>query len=337
MSTPIAKKAVLGLDIGGANLKAAHTGGFTRHVPFALWKNPIGLAGALGPIIHAAPAHVALAVTMTGELCDCFESKREGVGAIIAAVRSVARTPVHVWTTDGSFIDVDSARCQPLKVASANWLALASFAGRLAPAGPALLIDIGTTTTDVIPLMDGKPVPTGLTDKARLETGELLYRGWRRTPVCALMADGAAEWFATFLDVYLVLKMVPEDSADCDTADGKPATRAAAHRRLARMICADLETSTHGECEQLASDLNLRLVSGIARSIETVSERLPDLPRAVIGSGSGEFVLPMAYRSPSGKKLPNSTALSLSQRLGPDISAAACAYAVAVLCAEQEE
>jgi probable H4MPT-linked C1 transfer pathway protein len=336
MSTPITQKAVLGLDIGGANLKAAHTGGATRHVPFALWKNPAGLAGTLRMIIDAVPAHDALALTMTGELCDCFESKREGVGAILAAVASVATAPVRVWTTDGSFIDMDKARSQPLKVASANWLALATFAGRFAPSGPALLIDIGTTTTDVIPLVDGRPKPKGRTDKARLETGELLYRGWRRTPLCAVMEDGAAEWFATCLDVYLVLNMVPEDTADCDTADGKPATRAAAYRRLARMMCADLETCTHHECERLASLLNLRLVSGIAQSIISVSQRMRKPPVAVISSGSGEFLLPMANRSPFGSELPKGSTVSLSQRLGPDVSAAACAYAVAALCSEQK-
>jgi probable H4MPT-linked C1 transfer pathway protein len=336
MTVPVAKKSVLGLDIGGANLKAAHTGGFTRHTPFALWKNPAGLADALRAIVEAAPPHDALAVTMTGELCDCFESRREGVGAILEAVAAVARTPVRLWTIGGAFIDMDAARRQPLKAASANWLALATFAGRFAPSGPALLIDIGTTTTDVIGLVDGQPVPQGRTDKERLKSGELLYRGWRRTPVCILMEDGAAELFATFHDVYLVLKIVPEDPADRDSADGKPATRSAALRRLARMMCADLESCTQRECQELASLLNLRLVSAIAMTIEQVIEALPGPPRAVIGSGSGEFLLPMVYCSPVGETLPSSSALSLSQRLGPDISAAACAHAVAVLCAEQE-
>jgi probable H4MPT-linked C1 transfer pathway protein len=337
MSTPTVKKAVLGLDIGGANLKAAHTGGFTRHVGFALWKNPAGLVDALRAIVEAAPPHGVLAVTMTGELCDCFESKREGVGAILSAVAAVTRTPVRVWTTDGTFIDMEAARSQPLKAASANWLALATFAGRFAPSGPALLIDIGTTTTDIIPLVDGRPVPRGRTDKERLASSELLYRGWRRTPVCVHMGDGAAELFATYLDVYLVLKMVPEDPADRDTADGKPATRAAAHRRLARMMCADLETSTHSECEKLASILNLRLVTAIAMTIGSVIKRLPGPPCAVISSGSGEFLLPMVNGCPVGMNLSNAPVVSLAQRLGPAISAAACAHAVAVLCAEQEE
>src|SRR5262249_52139922 len=155
---------------------------------------------------------------------------------------------------------------------------------------------IGTTTTDIIPLLDGKPIPEGRTDPERLRSCELVYRGWRRTPLGVLMDDGAAEFFATTHDVYLVLRMVPEDPSDCDTADGKPATLAAAHRRLARMTCSDLESSTHDEREELANILNLRLVSGIALAAGVVAKGLPSPCRAMIGGGSGEFLIPMLFR-----------------------------------------
>jgi probable H4MPT-linked C1 transfer pathway protein len=336
MAASVAKRSVLGLDVGGANLKAAHTAGFTRLVPFALWKNPAGLADALRSIIASAPPQDILAVTMTGELCDCFESSRQGVGAILDAVAAAASVPVRVWTTDG-FTDPASARAAPAKTASANWLALATFAGRFAPNGPALLIDIGTTTTDIIPLLDGRPVAKGRTDRERLNSRELLYRGWRRTPVCVYMPDGAAELFATFLDVYLVLKMVPEDPVDHDTADGRPAIRAAAHRRLSRMMCADLETTSQRECEQLASMLNLRLCSDIASAICAIAQPLTGPPPTVISSGSGEFLIPMVYRNPLATDMRTGPVRFLSERLGKETSAAACAHAVATLCAEQEE
>ncbi len=81
----------LGLDIGGANLKAADGRGWAHSVPFALWRNPQGLIGALAALVETAPAAERLAVTMTGELCDCFRSKAEGVRHILAAVVQVAR------------------------------------------------------------------------------------------------------------------------------------------------------------------------------------------------------------------------------------------------------
>ena len=47
-----------------------------------------------------AAAVGALAVTMTGELCDCFESRRQGIGHIMSAVVACAGArPVRIWTT----------------------------------------------------------------------------------------------------------------------------------------------------------------------------------------------------------------------------------------------
>src|SRR5262249_26676467 len=154
-------------------------------------------------------------VTMTGELCDCFAGKRDGVNAIVDAVaRAAGPVPVRVWCTDGRFLSLAEARRAPLKVASANWHALATFSGPGVPQGRPLLLDTGSTTTDIIPLVDGRPCPAGWTDPQRLESGELVYAGVRRTPLIGLM-DGAAEVFATTLDVFLLLGMVPEAPADC--------------------------------------------------------------------------------------------------------------------------
>ena len=110
--------SVLGLDIGGANLKAAHSTGVVFLRPYALWKNPDGLPEALRQLVRESPPHDQLAVTMTGELCDCFETKRHGVAAILAAVDALAgHSPVRVWRTDGRFVDLSEARATPLQVA----------------------------------------------------------------------------------------------------------------------------------------------------------------------------------------------------------------------------
>ena len=324
---------VLGLDIGGANLKAAHTGGGARLRPFALWKDPSGLAEALRDLLRGWPPFDLLAVTMTGELCDCYESKRQGVHAILDAVETAAEgVPVRVWRTDGAFADLAAARAAPLRIAAANWLALATWAGRHAPAGPGLLLDVGSTTTDVVPLLDGSPVPLGRTDPERLRARELVYLGVRRTPLCALLGgEGAAELFATTLDVFLALGETPEDPADTNTADGRRATRAAAHARLARVLCADLETSTEEERRSLAERARGRLADALASAVDRVAGRLPGPPRTFVLAGSGEFLARRVLR----QRCENHPyqVVSLAERLGPEVSHAACAYAVAALAA----
>jgi probable H4MPT-linked C1 transfer pathway protein len=330
----IGMSAVLGLDIGGANLKAAHTNGRVISVPFALWKDPSLLPGALARLLADMPPADELAVTMTGELCDCFESKRQGVQTILDAVQeTAAKTPIRVWQNDGHFTDVEAARRAPLRAAAANWLALATFAGRHAPVGPALLLDIGSTTTDIVPLLDGRPVPKGRTDPERLHSSELIYTGVRRTPLCALLGGhGAAELFATALDAYLILEAIAENPSDSNTADGRPATKAAAHARLARMLCADLETSSADERRRLAERVLLRQVMMLDSAIQAVAARLPGRPRTVVLAGEGEFLANLALREQ--KAFPPCHAVFLSKTLGSAISQAACAYAVAALAAE---
>jgi probable H4MPT-linked C1 transfer pathway protein len=326
--------SVLGLDVGGANLKAAHSGGGARSRPFALWKSPAALPDALRDLLRDWPPYDQIAVTMTGELCDCFGTKREGVLAILDAVSAAAGpTPVRVWQTDGRLVDLAAARSAPLKAAAANWLALATFAGRFAPRGPALLIDVGSTTTDIVPLLDGRPVPRGRSDPERLRSSELAYTGVIRTPLCAILATrGAAEFFATTRDVFLLLGRLPEDPSDCDTADSRPATRAYAEARVARMMGADLETSTADERRKLAKFALLRQVRHVGGCIETVAKSLPRLPEAIILAGVGEFLAQLALSQQ--KAVQPCSVVSLSRELGPEVSKAACAYALAVIAAE---
>jgi probable H4MPT-linked C1 transfer pathway protein len=328
--------AVLGLDIGGANLKAAHSSGHALSVPFALWKTPALLADALRRLLPDIPPFDALAVTMTGELCDCFVSKRQGVLAILDAVTAAAGSvAVHVWRNDGQFVDVSAARETPLQVASANWLALAEFAGRYAAKGPALLIDIGSTTADIVPLIDGRPRPKGRSDRERLRCSELVYTGVRRTPLCAVLGgySRAAELFATTLDAYLLLGHIAEDATDTNTADGRPATKAAAEARLARMICADLETSTAEERRRLAEFVLHDQTTMLGFAINDVARRLPALPQTVVFSGEGEFLIQLALKGQ--QEIPPCRVVSLSRELGSSVSQSACAYAVATLAAEK--
>jgi len=346
---------VLGLDIGGANLKAAVPGGRAVAVPFPLWKQPERLAAALTELASAFPAADELAVTLTGELCDCYETKRAGVHAILdAVVRVAAGRPVRVWGTGGRFLSPEEARAVPLVVAAANWHALATFASRFAHEDGGLLIDIGSTTSDLVPLDHGLPVARGLTDVDRLARRELVYVGVRRTPVCAVAADPVcAEWFATTQDVYTVLGLLPEAPEDRDTADGRPATVEYSLARLARMLGGDRDQLDDATLVRFATRVDAhireklvaaaRAVAGTAATTATAATAAatvtgtapqePTEPRTVIVSGSGEF-LARRVAEEAFAGVPPRRVVSLSEELGPLVSACAPAHAVAVLAAE---
>lgn len=330
----------LALDIGGANLKAADGLGYASSRSFPLWKTPNSLPDALQQVVADAPPAEALAVTMTGELADCFPTKADGVRGILKAVVAAGGSlPIHVYRTDGSFASPRTAAREPLLAAASNWHALTQFAGRYAPQGVGLLIDIGSTTCDIVPLDDGKPSPWGRTDLERLASGELVYTGVERSPVCALASHvqwrrrqmpTAQELFATSWDVYLVLEDLPEEPESRHTADGRPATIEAAHDRLARSICGDRTLIDRSETLAIARFLAEAQLRTVVQSAKRVVGRMPDLPRTVVISGQGEFLAHRVVRRLGF----SSQVISLTEVLGPEISRAATAHALALIARE---
>jgi probable H4MPT-linked C1 transfer pathway protein len=333
----------LGLDIGGANLKTATSAGAARTEPFEIWRAPGELVKRLSDLIARFPPADVVALTMTAELADCFATKADGVRFIIEAVEEAAGSArIAVWLTAGEFAAPRSAVGRPRAVAAANWHALATWAGRLAPEGNALLLDIGSTTTDIIPLQDGRPVGLGSNDLDRLLNHELVYTGFRRTPLCAVAnavpvrgrpCPVAAELFATMLDVYLLLELAPESATDRNTADGRPATIACAHDRLARMVCCDHDEIELAEARSIARFFAEAQVRGLSSAVAAVVARDHEQFDTVIIAGSGESLArKIVAELPA---LQNARLVRLAEQLSPALAEAACAYAVAVLATER--
>lgn len=333
----------LAFDIGGANIKGAHSSGQAQSLPFELWKRPEELPRALRSLATILPPAAQVAVTMTAELCDCFDTKAEGVLTVLDAVLDVfAGRAIRVWGTDGRFHTIPDVQGTPEIAAASNWLALATVAARFLPAGPALMIDIGSTTSDLIPIQDGHPAARGRSDRERLQTGELVYAGVRRTPVCALATELpdrgeptglAAELFASTLDVYLVLGSIPEDPVDRSTADGRPATIAAARGRLARMIGADREGFTADDALAFAREADRVLLHRLEAAARRACAATVGEPRAAIIAGSGSFLARrLAERILGG----DGSIVDLHDRWGAPGSAAGCARALILLAGETE-
>jgi probable H4MPT-linked C1 transfer pathway protein len=330
----------LALDIGGANIKVADGLGYCTVQPFALWREPQRLAEALRVAISRAPACDRIAATMTGELADCFDTKADGVRYILEALAIAAEArPVCVYQINGRLKPSESVLRQPQLAAAANWHALARFAGRYAETGAALLIDIGSTTTDLIPLVNGRPRTVGYSDTDRLLSGELVYTGVERSPVCSLvdylpyreqLCPVAQELFATTWDAYLTLSELPEEPDNRNTADGRPATRAASRSRLARMICADATTFENTDALIAAESIRRHQTARIAAAVAQVVARLGEAPTTIVVSGAGEF---LARRVVETMNL-SGRLISLGDELGPALSRAAPAHALAVLARE---
>ena len=152
--------AVIGWDIGGVNTKVARVErGVVRAAfshPFEIQRAPDALADvliALARKLGASPID-RHAVTMTAELSQMFRTKRDGVAFVLDAITAAfPDSAISVYTVDRRFLPTTSAKNEPLAVAASNWAATANLVALDHP--DSILIDTGTTTTDVIPIVDG--------------------------------------------------------------------------------------------------------------------------------------------------------------------------------------
>ena len=360
----------LGLDIGGANLKAASSDGRTASVPFPMWIDHERLTSALSELISRFPETSALAVTMTGELADCFATKAHGVEAIVRSAQAAAEgRPTRFYQTSGKWGDATTAIDGWRLTAAANWHALAAFVGRklLSPRARrpesaigdrsvasrggsdqsggqgrhSLLVDIGSTTADLIPIIDGQPAAQGTTDPDRLVSGELVYTGVERSPICAVVSHApwrggrcpiAKELFATMRDVYVILGDLPEDANCRRTADNQLATADAAHTRLARLVCADRTMFSLDDARRVARFAAAQQLADIGESLRRVATALfaDAVPEKVVISGQGEFLARRAVELAFG----DIAIISLRETLGAERSLVATAYALAMLAEE---
>lgn len=326
---------IIGVDIGGANLKYASSDGISRSSFFPLWKSPDELANELARDLSCLGGAGDLVVTMTGELADCFLDRETGVAHIVqqtlSAASSTAIPSVHFYGVDGCFHHPDQLP-EPDTLAASNWHALASYVGtEIAP--DAMLIDIGSTTTDIIPIRAGNVATPSKTDFDRLREGSLVYVGCRRTPVCALVdhltigTDACPvmnEYFATTDDARLVLGLAQERPDDHDTADGQPRTSEYAANRLARMIGLDRRQVGLEQARHLADELMQAAKHQIMQGIQQVSASQQVAPTRYVCSG----------HAPDMLDLPNDdNVLVLADKIGEGLSRCAPAYAVTRLWA----
>lgn len=236
----------------------------------------------------------AVGLTMTAELSDAFRTKREGVGFVLAAAGAVfGEVPLLALTVAGELVGPEIARERPLDLAAANWVATALAVG--AVEREALVLDIGSTTADIVPVAGGRPVARGRNDLDRLLAGELVYTGTLRTSLAAVAGrvpvrggwcPVASEQFAITGDIHLILGHIDPDAYACPTPDGRPADLAHARERVARLVCSDREQLGDDEVDAIARFLHDEQVRQLEAAARRVAANVPEAPVVALGAGA---------------------------------------------------
>ena len=295
---------VIGWDVGGAHLKACRLeGGQVADV--AQWATPLWqglehLDQALTAARERWPelAGARHALTMTAEMTDYFDDREAGVAAVADFLAVRLGPQLRLFAGAAGWAPAGQAALLWRDIASANWLASAQWIARRQ--SDAVLLDIGSTTTDIVPIRGGAPAPAANTDFERLERGELVYLGAVRTPLCALAQrmpfagreiNVMNEFFATSADIFRLDGELDPAHDQYPAADGGAKDGAGTCRRLARMIGLDARDASPAAWEEFARAWQARLLAVIAANLARVLERAelpPDAP--IVGAGCGAFL-----------------------------------------------
>ena len=280
---------IAGFDIGGANTDLAvidfENGEIQNiEVDFAylpMWSNNDDLSRVLMELIeNICPVSEidAVGISMTAELVDAYDTKKEGVLDVVEKCEETFSCPVAYVGIDG-MMSLEEIRKDPLKAAAANWVATAQIATLISD--NCIFIDTGSTTTDIIPIKNGKECAIGKSDFDRSATGELVYTGTLRTNLASFLnkveLNGkeyrvASELFAQTADVYTVLDLINPEDYVCDTFDGESKSKTDCAKRIARVVCADLEMLSMDDIAEMSEFIHQKQIEQIADGLKQVHE-----------------------------------------------------------------
>ncbi len=188
----------------------------------------------------------------------------------------------------------EQALLNTASIASANWIASGRCVSKKNE--NIVFVDMGSTTTDVLSITDGKLKLNGLTDFERLRSGELVYTGVVRSCVNTIcqkipykgdLIPLMAEYFSVSADVYRILEWLPDHADYGSTMDGQPKDKISSMRRLARMIGEDYREDDQQEwisVAQYIADQQIEMVkNSLLKHIQNTS--------IIVGAGVGRFLV----------------------------------------------
>jgi hypothetical protein len=280
----------------------------------------------------------SMGLTMTAELSDVFQTKREGVIHILdCATQAFTGIPFYVLNIKNRLISVQKAKSTPLEVASANWVATGWLVSQIIKT--CVIIDVGSTSTSIIPIINGEISAQGFTDFEKLKVGELVYTGSLRTNIAAIVnsipikdedVKVSSEFFSQSGDIHLILGSIDEEEYSAETPDKRGKKRIDAMKRLTRVVCGDIEMFEESEIYEMAKYIYAKQVEQIGEGLKKVysyvkSKLNEDVPVVVTGIGKN-FLAKKAADKIRIKKI-----IDISQLIGKSTFVASPAVGVALM------
>ncbi|MFX0058589.1 MAG: hydantoinase/oxoprolinase family protein [Candidatus Hodarchaeota archaeon] len=297
-------KTILGLDIGGANTKAAlmnfqngeiiDSFSYIEYYPF--WEKSLNgipnmLSRVLSKITKKARVKIKdinyFSIAITAELSDAFKTKKEGILIILNALSQVLdQEKLRFISNNGDFLAYEEAKKNFASISGANWVSTSIFLSNFI--SKCILIDAGSTTIDIIPILNSLPVAKGKNDIERLMNHELIYTGGLRATIPSIshfvpykgsFIRISFEKFALVSDIHRILYNISEDEYINDTADNRSKSIDDCYARLARIICMDIDTISKDDLNSIAKYIYQKQLELISTEIQQfLTDLIPRIP-----------------------------------------------------------
>ncbi|MFX1313429.1 MAG: hydantoinase/oxoprolinase family protein, partial [Promethearchaeota archaeon] len=179
------------------------------------------------------------------------------------------------------FISYSLAKSEYNSIAASNWVATSLYLGYFEPF--CILIDAGSTTIDIIPIVNSLPVAQGKDDISRMINHELLYTGGLRATIPSIthfvpfqgkLVRISFEKFALISDVHLILDNITEEEYINDTADNRSKSLEDCYARLSRILCMDIETISKEELNKIAKYIYEKQIEMIKDEVQIFMSNL---------------------------------------------------------------
>lgn len=339
---------IVAWDIGGAHLKLARLAAGREFAQITqratpLWQGPQCLKETMDSLCLELPETSYHCVTCTAELVDHWPDRETGLSALVTLVHGqLADCWLRFYAGGQGLVDADTALARPEAVMSANWHVTARVAAALVPEG--VLLDIGSTSSDLVPFAGGQVQNRGYSDQQRLHHDELIYTGIIRTPVMSLCrrVPLAGRWqglsnelFATSADIYRITGELEATDDMHKSADQGGKSVPDSLRRLARMVGSDYHPGTekgvpHWALQGLAQYLAQCQLRQIDVALSSILSRQSITPEyTVIGAGCGSFLAERLARRHGLPYRSFAELLRIARQQQPEANRAASACALA--------
>ena len=304
MKTNKIKNLYLGWDIGGAHIKLStiKPNSFSFNIyKCNLWKS----TDLLKKILHSVCRkykrgfNIINVITMSGEMCDIFDSRNQGVKHILEIFKNINKEN-YVFSTKKPFFFKLSKKINPESISSANWFATAKFLET--KVNNAIAVDVGSTTTDIIVIKKGVCINKNYSDFSRLQSSELIYMGILRTPIHAVTKEIYSgqkkfsiipENFSNMSDVYRILSDIKPKIDYSENCDSKNKSYRNSLVRFSRIIGFDYHSKNERIVINLAKKIKLYQKNFLMQKITyTLQQHFQSKESVnIIGIGIGSFLI----------------------------------------------